>query len=157
VSASRIFKELKKQFGDTGTKKTPAQKRTEAATKGQRTYREGVKKSGVTGGVAGATVASGAGSLVNEKSKESVAKEKESKGKGTGNDTRAKAADFPTYKKGTASSKAFNEAFKKAKDADKKTFTFEGRSYKVADKKEMAKGGAVKKMMYGGMSVKGKK
>lgn len=156
MSASKIIKELKKQFGDIGTKKTPAQKRTEAATKGQRTYREGQRKAGGTGLAAGAATASAVGSGINEKNKEAATKEK-SKSKGTGNDTRTKASDFPTYKKGTASSKAFNEAFKKAKDANKKTFTFEGRTYKVADKKEMAKGGAVKKMMYGGMTMKGKK
>lgn len=155
---SKIAKGASKHTTDILTKKTDKQKATEKATKGQRTYREGQRKAGGTGLAAGAATASVVGAGINEKNKkETAAKEKESKGKGTGNDTRAKAADFPTYKKGTESSKAFNEAFKKAKDADKKTFTFEGRSYKVADKKEMAKGGAVKKMMYGGMSVKGKK
>ena len=150
----KIAKGASKHVADIVSKKTDKQKMTEKATKGQRTYREGQRKAGGTGLAAGAATASAIGSGINEKNKEAAAKEK---GKGTGNDTRAKASDFPTYKKGTASSKAFNEAFKKAKDADKKTFTFEGRTYKVADKKEMAKGGAVKKMMYGGMPMKGKK
>ena len=46
-----------------------------------------------------------------------------------------KKEDYPTYKKGTESSAAFRKAFKKAKDAGSKTFTFEGRKYTTADKK----------------------
>jgi len=42
--------------------------------------------------------------------------------------------DFPTYKKGTKSAKAFQEAFKKAVKNKQKTFTFEGRVYST-DKK----------------------
>ena len=37
--------------------------------------------------------------------------------------------DYPTYKKGTKSAKAFQEAFKKAVDNNQKTFKFEGRVY----------------------------
>lgn len=50
-------------------------------------------------------------------------------------DGRTKKEDYPTYKKGTESSAAFRTAFKKAKDAGSKTFTFEGRKYTTADKK----------------------
>ena len=50
-------------------------------------------------------------------------------------DGRTKKEDYPTYKKGTESSAAFRKAFKKAKDAGSKTFTFEGRKYTTADKK----------------------
>ena len=39
-----------------------------------------------------------------------------------------------TYKKGTKSAKAFQEAFKKAVNNNQKTFTFEGRVYST-DKK----------------------
>ena len=50
-------------------------------------------------------------------------------------DERKNKEDYPTYKKGTESSAAFRKAFKKAKDAGSKTFTFEGRKYTTADKK----------------------
>lgn len=149
----KIAKGASKHMSDLATKKSAKQRMTEEATKGQRTYREGQRKAGGAGAATGAVAT--AATTAKYESDKKEAKAKESKGKG--NDTRTKATDFPTYKKGTESSKAFNEAFKKAKDAGKKTFTFEGRSYKVEDKKEMAKGGAVKKMMYGGMSTKGKK
>jgi hypothetical protein len=48
-------------------------------------------------------------------------------------DQRVNPKDFPTYQRKTESASAFRDAFKKAKDANKKTFTFEGRTYKVAD------------------------
>lgn len=147
---SKIAKGAGKHLKDLSTKKTLKQRMTEEATKGQRTYREGQRKAGAVG-AAGAGTASAVGSAINEKNKrEAAAKEKE---KGKGNDTRAKAADYPTYKKGTESSKAFKDAFNKAKDDGKKSFTFEGRSYKV-EEKEMMKGGAVKKMMGGGYGTK---
>lgn len=49
-------------------------------------------------------------------------------------DGRINAADFPTYKKGTESASAFRKAFAEAKKDGKKTFKFEGRSYKVETK-----------------------
>lgn len=49
-------------------------------------------------------------------------------------DGRINAADFPTYKKGTKSAEAFRKAFAEAKKDGKKTFKFEGRSYKVETK-----------------------
>lgn len=74
-------------------------------------------------------------------------------------DPRVNPRDFPTYQRKTESAAAFRDAFKKAKDADKKTFPFEGRTYKVEDgPKQMMKGGyGTKKMMGGGYSMKGKK
>jgi hypothetical protein len=48
-------------------------------------------------------------------------------------DQRVNPKDFPTYQRKTESASVFRDAFKKAKDANKKTFTFEGRTYKVAD------------------------
>ena len=50
-------------------------------------------------------------------------------------DGRKNKEDFPTYKKGTESSAAFRQDFKKAKDAGATTFTFEGRKYNTKDKK----------------------
>ena len=52
----------------------------------------------------------------------------------TASDGRTNKEDYPTYKKGTESSAAFRTAFKKAKDAGSKTFTFEGRKYNTKDK-----------------------
>jgi hypothetical protein len=50
-------------------------------------------------------------------------------------DGRKNKEDYPTYKKGTESSAAFRQSFKKAKDAGATTFTFEGRKYNTKDKK----------------------
>jgi hypothetical protein len=50
-------------------------------------------------------------------------------------DERKNKEDYPTYKKGTESSAAFRQSFKKAKDAGATTFTFEGRKYNTKDKK----------------------
>ena len=91
--------------------------------------------------------------------KKRVAKIIKQKVEGEGNDQRINPKDFPTYQKKTESAGAFREAFKKAKDGDKKTFPFVGRTYKVEDgPKQMMKGGyGTKKMMGGGYSMKGKK
>jgi len=51
--AEKIAKNAKKHGKDLKTKKTEGQKRSEKATKGQRTYREGQRKAGAVGGVAG--------------------------------------------------------------------------------------------------------
>ena len=48
--------------------------------------------------------------------------------------TKIKQKDYPTYKKGTDSSKAFQEAFRQAVKDKKKTFTFEGRVYNTKKK-----------------------
>ena len=52
----------------------------------------------------------------------------------TNGNGRINPKDFPTYKKGTESAKAFQEAFRKAVKNKRKTFTFEGRVYST-DKK----------------------
>lgn len=49
-------------------------------------------------------------------------------------DERSNKEDFPKYGKSTESGKAFKEAFNKAKDAGKATFTYEGRKYNTKDK-----------------------
>jgi len=46
-------------------------------------------------------------------------------------DTRVNPSDFPMYKKGTKSAAAFRKAYRKAETEGKKTFPFEGRSYRV--------------------------
>jgi hypothetical protein len=91
--------------------------------------------------------------------KKRVAKIIKQKVEGEGKDQRINPKDYPTYQKKTESAGAFRDAFKKAKDDDKKTFSFEGRTYKVEDgPKQMMKGGyGTKKMMGGGYSMKGKK
>ena len=149
---SRVTKAVKKHLGDLTTKKTDKQKSTEAATKGQRTYREGQRKSGAAGAITGGAAVGAASSAVNEMNKKEskpAETKKTTASKGTGNDTRVNVKDYPTYKKGTPSSKAFKDAFATAKNKGRKTFTFEGRSYKVED--------GDKKMMGGGYAMKGKK
>lgn len=110
---------------------TSGQKKVEKATKGQRAYAKGQAKAGVAG--AGATA------LAMKKGEDKPKKGNIPAPK-TGTqmrtpDGRINPSDFPTYKKGTKSAKAFQEAFGKAKKAGKKTFKFEGRTYKVESKK----------------------
>lgn len=50
-----VIKQAKKHLKDMKSKKTADQKKTEKATKSQRTYREGQRKAGVAGGAAGYT------------------------------------------------------------------------------------------------------
>ena len=58
-----------------------------------------------------------------------------------GNDERVNKKDYPTYSKETKSADTFREEFKKAKEADKDSFSFEGRKYNT--EKKLAKGGYV--------------
>jgi hypothetical protein len=146
------LKFLGKHMQDLTKPKTSKQKSTEKATKGQRTYREGQRKGTAIGAGAGAGTAAALSSEA-QKGKESKAPTKSSGSKKA--DTRAEPKDYPTYQKGTPSSKAFKEAFAKAKDDGKKSFTFEGRSYKVEEKepKKMMLGGMTKKYNKGGMGT----
>jgi hypothetical protein len=50
-----VIKQAKKHLKDMKSKKTADQKKTEKATKSQRTYREGQRKAGVGGAAAGYT------------------------------------------------------------------------------------------------------
>ena len=61
----------------------------------------------------------------------SVCKPKAKTASKAGKDQRTNPKDYPTYRKGTPSSKAFQEAYRKAKSNGQKTFTFEGRRYSV--------------------------
>lgn len=85
-----------------------------------------------------ATAAGAAASLTTkEKKKEDKKQETKKETKNTtsmSKDERANKADYPVYKKGTESSKAFKDAFAKAKDDKKATFTFEGRKYSTKEK-----------------------
>jgi len=96
---------------------TSGQKRVETAVKGQRAYAKGKAKG------AGAGLAIGAGGV------KLAQKDKE-----TNTDTRTNARDYPVYKKGSDSSTAFKTAFGAAKKKGQKTFTWEGRKYKVESK-----------------------
>lgn len=104
---------------------TSGQKKVEKATKAQRAYAKGQAKAVVAG--------SGATALAMKKGEEKPKKSTPTPKPRP--DQRTNPADFPTYKKGTKSAKAFQEAFGKAKKAGKKTFKFEGRTYKVESKK----------------------
>ena len=55
-AAEKVAKGAKKHGKDLTTKKKPEQKKTEKATKGQRTYREGQRKAAGTGAVGGSGV-----------------------------------------------------------------------------------------------------
>ena len=59
-------------------------------------------------------------------------KKTSAKTKGNG---RINPKDYPTYRKGTKSAIAFQEAFRKAVKNKRKTFTFEGRVYSTDKKK----------------------
>lgn len=103
-------------------KPTEGQKQVEKATKGQRAYAKGQAKAGAVGAAGTAAAMS--------KDEEKPKTRETTKPK----DGRINAADFPTYKKGTKSASAFRKAFAEAKKDGKKTFKFEGRSYKVETK-----------------------
>jgi hypothetical protein len=124
---------------------------------GEKLYEAGLKDAAKTrakkaGAVAGAAGAASAAmrSGGNEESKTTKAAPTKSTATAGSKDQRVNPKDFPTYRKSTDSAKAFRDAFKKAKDDDKKTFSFEGRTYKVED-------GPSQKMMKGGYAMKGKK
>tara|TARA_E500000318_G_scaffold18660_1_gene19476 strand:- start:54 stop:527 length:474 start_codon:yes stop_codon:yes gene_type:complete len=130
----KAVNEAKKHIKDLKTPKKEQQKRTEKATKNQRTYREGQRKSGVVG--SGLTLA---GTLGTQK-----LLEKENEGKGTARGTRKAASkpsggrtnpsDYPTYKRNTESAKSFRAAQRAAKAKGNKTFTWEGRRYNTTEK-----------------------
>tara|TARA_R110001606_G_scaffold80417_3_gene185564 strand:- start:1871 stop:2317 length:447 start_codon:yes stop_codon:yes gene_type:complete len=111
-----------KKGADLAKKPNEGQKRIEKATKGQRAYAKGQAK---------AAVATGVGMKAMESKSTAEPKAKETT---KPKDGRTNPADFPTYKKDTKSASAFRKAFTEAKKDKKKTFKFEGRSYKVETK-----------------------
>ena len=136
------LKFLGKHMQDLTKPKTSKQKSTEKATKGQRTYREGQRKGTGTGAGIGAATATFLTSEA-QKDKESKASTKSSDNKKT--DTRAEPKDYPTYKKGTPSSKAFKEAFDKANIGKIKAKNESAYEKKMKEVSKMRSGGMVKK------------
>ena len=127
----KIVDEARKHAKDLTTKPTPGQKKIAPVTKAQRATRDTARKStgvGVGIGVGGTL---GANALMSDKNKQPKVKPKAKAAPEAGKDQRANPKDYPTYKKGTPSSKAFQEAYRKAKTNGQKTFTFEGRRYAV--------------------------
>ena len=71
-------------------------------------------------------------SAMSDKKDKPKAKPKaKAKAKAKPSDQRTNPKDYPVYKKGSKSAKAFQEAYGKAKKNGQKTFTFEGRRYEV--------------------------
>jgi hypothetical protein len=119
---AKAVREAQKHAKDMVTKKTPGQKQSAQATRGQRTNRETARRSaavGVAVGVAGTKATQNAGGTSNRQ-----------KAQGQ----RVQPKDFPKYKGNSQSAKAFRDMYRQAKQAGYKSFTFEGRRYKVEDK-----------------------
>ena len=116
VNNAKGMKRLSKKAND-------GQKKTE----GMAQYNRTAMKSKVKALAAGTAVGA-AGAMSKDKEKPKTKETTKPK------DGRTNPADFPTYKKDTKSADAFRKAFAEAKKDDKKTFKFEGRSYKVETK-----------------------
>lgn len=117
---AKAVAEAKKHLKDLTTKPTKGQKDIAPVTKSQRATRDTGRKGAVAGAVVGAGAT--AGVLSNKEKPKTKAKTKAS-------EQRTNPKDYPTYKKGTLSSKSFKDAYRKAKKAGQKTFTWEGRRY----------------------------
>ena len=116
---------------------------------GEKMYTAGLKDAANTR-VKKTAKAAGVGAGIGGASSMGDSENKKTASSGGTKDQRVNPKDYPTYQKKTKSAATFREEFKKAKDNDKKTFSFEGRTYKVAD-------GPKQKMMGGGYAMKGKK
>jgi hypothetical protein len=117
INNAKGVKRLSKKAND-------GQKKTE----GMAQYSRTAMKSKAKALVAGGTAVGAAGAMSKDEEKPKTRETTKPK------DGRINAADFPTYKKGTKSASAFRKAFAEAKKDGKKTFKFEGRSYKVETK-----------------------
>lgn len=106
------------------------------AAGGDEVVRKGIDKSGMGEKIDKA--ATGSRVELSKESKSRIAAGELEKG----NDERVNKKDYPTYSKETKSADVFREEFKKAKEADKDSFSFEGRKYNTEQK--LAKGGMVK-------------
>lgn len=124
--SKKVIEEAKKHAKDTVTKKSPGQKRTTKATRGQRTYRSDMKKMGVGAGATGYALGN-SGNNGNETKAKPKAKAQPRGG-------RTNPSDYPTYQKSTASAKSFRAAQRAAKAKGNKTFTWEGRRYNTTEK-----------------------
>tara|TARA_R110001592_G_C12877035_1_gene724348 strand:- start:110 stop:571 length:462 start_codon:yes stop_codon:yes gene_type:complete len=123
---AKAVAEAKKHLRDVTTKPTKGQRDIAPVTKAQRATRDTGRKAGTAGAVggAGATAA-----VMSNKDKPKAKPKSKDRAKSNTSDQRTNPKDYPTYKKGTPSSKAFKEAYRKAKKAGQKTFTWEGRRY----------------------------
>ena len=103
---------------------------------GESMYKAGVTKQAKkdVAKVAGAAAAAGSVYAATKENKKPASAKTATSTSKTASDERMNKGDYPTYKKKTESAAGFREAFKKAKDAGKKTFTFEGRKYNTKDK-----------------------
>ena len=126
--SKKVIEEAKKHAKDTVTKKSPGQKQTTKATRGQRTYRSDMKKMGVGAGAAGYALGN-SGSNGNG----TQAKPKP-KAKAQPRGGRTNPSDYPTYRRSSESAKSFRAAQRAAKAKGNKTFTWEGRRYNTAEK-----------------------
>lgn len=120
---TKAVKEAQKHAKDMTSKPTAGQKKINPVTKSQRANRETARR---TAG-AGALAAGGAYVKGKEEGRKSASK-------ASGNDSRSKPSDFPTYTKKSESGAAFRKAFAEANAKGQKTFSFEGRRYST-DKK----------------------
>jgi len=117
--------EARKHVKDVTTKPTPGQKKIAPVTKSQRATRDTGRKGFIGGAAAGGAAV---GAAMSDKKDAPKAKPK---AKAKSSDQRTNPKDYPVYKKGSKSAKAFQEAYGKAKKNGQKTFTFEGRRYEV--------------------------
>ena len=120
---AKAVREAQKHAKDMVTKKTPGQKQSAQATRGQRTNRETARRA-ATGGA----VVAGAAGYQAGKNAGGTSNRKKAQGQ------RVQPKDFPKYKGDSQSAKAFRDMYRQAKKAGYKSFTFEGRRYKVEDK-----------------------
>jgi len=106
-------------------------------------------RAGYTAGVVGAGVAAAKAGKEEEKKAPLKGRpvQRSSAPVAKSDDTRVNKKDFPAYKKNTESAASFRQAFNKAKEAGKESFTFEGRTYNT--KKAMAMGGSVTRVSAG--------
>ena len=132
--SKKVIEEAKKHVKDVGTPKKVQQKRTEKATKGQRTYREGQRKSGTVGAGLGIAGTLGTQKLLEKENKGKVATRGTRKAASKPRDGRVNPSDYPTYKRSSESAKSFRAAQRAAKAKGNKTFTWEGRRYNTTEK-----------------------
>jgi hypothetical protein len=131
----KIVDEARRHVKDLKTKPTPGQEKIASVTKRQRATRDTARKSfgvgNVTGGAAGIGGTLAVTSAMSDKKDKPKTKPKAKAAPKSGKDQRTNPKDYPTYRKGTPSSKAFQTAYRKAKSNGQKTFSFEGRRYAV--------------------------
>ena len=134
--ARPYVQEARRHVEDLKTKPTPGQEKIAPITKRQRATRDTARKAFSVGNVTGATAGIGGtlavtSAMSDKKDKPKAKPKAKAKAKAKSSDQRTNPKDYPVYKKGSKSAKAFQEAYGKAKKNGQKTFTFEGRKYEV--------------------------